>query len=546
MVYTHGRGLFESANMSFVSSRKVTMRYDILHRKPNEDIGTLSTHAILHENAVLADNGALCVVTGKRTGRSPKVKRVIDHPSIRNKINWNQYNIPYDPDLFELGWRIALHRANAGSPLFYSNDLWGGTHPQYRIPLEAYTEYAWHQQFIRTVVPKDAAAPHDESKTWTLLNLPSFEAPKALKMEEEAGIWIDYVGKRILALGLRYGGENKKAFFCVENYELPLLGVLTMHCSVVVTDNGKVVWMFGLSGTGKTTHATSDRFLMVGDDMFAYSPDGITSQLEDGCYPSIIKLSAKNEPGIYKAVNRFGSILENVVLHDGTPDFNDGKFTQNTRGAYPLSHIARRTEKVLVGKPDYIIFLTCDAHGVLPPLGLLPTKEAAIYHYLSGYTSKVGRTLASAGKAIEPTFSSYFGEDFYPLRPDIYVDLFTKMLEDAKPKVALVNTGYTGGSAEDGTGLRFDIPSSRAAINAFVEALDGKDGYANLPEFNLIIPRRVDGLSDEERNPTFAWKGREDEYEKRTKVLADAFSKNWDKKFPALAKELRDAGLPRN
>jgi len=522
------------------------MSYNIPQRKPNEDFGTLTTHAIRHENAILAENGALCVTTGKRTGRSPKVKRVVDHPSIHDKINWNRYNIPYDPELFELGWRIALHHAKEGPPLFYSNDLFGGTHPKYRIPLEAYTEYAWHQHFIRTVVPKDAGAPRT-GEAYTLLNLPSFEVPKALKMEEEAGIWIDYVGKRILALGLKYGGENKKAFFCVENFEIPLMGGLTMHCAVVVTKDGKVVWLFGLSGTGKTTHASSQVLTMLGDDMHAYTPDWITSQLEGGCYPSIINLSKEKEPVVWEAVNQYGSVLENVILHEGVPDFNDGTLTQNTRGAYPLSHVKRRTDSLLVGKPDYIIFLTCDAHGTIPPLSILKSREAVLHHYLSGYTSAVGRTLSGAGKAIAPTFSSYFGEDFYPLLPSYYVDLFSRMYDTCKPTVALINTGYTGGSADDGRGHRFDIPVSRRVIEAVVHGeITEKDCTVFIPELNLWVPPHIDGVKDEERLPSLAWADRKDDYIARCKQLGADFGANWDKKFPTLAKEIRDAGLPRS
>ncbi|MBI2120607.1 MAG: phosphoenolpyruvate carboxykinase (ATP) [Parcubacteria group bacterium] len=514
-------------------------------RLPNESISSLVRHALMREQAKLSKDGALCVCTGARTGRSPNDRYIVANRSIADSINWNAFNTPYDPEQFELRWEEALAYARTLPPLFHSNDLWIGTHPTFRIPLNVYTEYAWHQMFARTTIPKSRT--HDTNdKPVTLLNLPSFTTdPKRHGTRSDAALWLDLAGRRILALGLNYAGEIKKAGFTFANYELPRKGVLTMHCSVVVTGTGKVVWMFGLSGTGKTTHATSDNFRMVGDDMFSYSPDGVTAQLEDGCYPSVIKLSPTNEPAIYSAVNRSGALLENVVLHRGVPDFDDGRFTQNTRAAYPLSHIENRTAEVNVGRPDYVIFLTCDANGILPPLSILRSREQILYHYLSGYTSKIGRTVVGSVKGVSPTFSSFFGEDFYPGHSALYADLFEKMLLDCKPTVALVNTGYTGGSA-DGGGRRFDIPTSRRIINAVVDGhIAAEDCNVCMPEINLFIPPQASYMEDEERDPRIAFRNKPEDFTARTNELQAAFAANWDKKFPTLDRATRDAGLPR-
>ena len=527
-------------------------------RTPNEPTNILTRHAIMHEGCWPTNDGALCAWTGdpdcwtglERTGRSPKDRYFVAHSEVRDKINWNKLNVPFESKPFEKIWKEALeHAAGLKHPLFCSNDLWIGTHSKYQIPIQPFTKYAWHQLFIRTMIPKGRIHTAQDNP-WALLNLPSFHVdPKEYGTNSEDGLWIDFVQRRILAAGLKYAGENKKAGFVVANYDFPARNVFTMHCSVVVTETGKVVWIFGLSGTGKTTHAMSERHWVVGDDMFLYSlDDGQTCQLEDGCYPSVLNLSREREPIIHRAVNQSGAILENVVLRDGRPDFDDPRYTQNVRAAFPLSHIGdKRIPGGKVSKPDFIIFLECDAYGVRPPVSVLRSPEQAAYYYLSGYTSQVGRTVVGSTHAFAPVHSMAYGEDFFPGYPVEYLNLFRMVLHQTGATVAIVNTGWTGGSADDLiSGRRLSIPTSRITLDVVIDGVVRADTESEyVPEWNLWIPTHIPGVEDRNRDPRIIWKGRETQYQELCRELQMAFAKNWDAKFAEVSRSIRDAGPPR-
>jgi len=507
----------------------------------NLGVAALYEEAVKRGEGAITAEGPIVCSTGKFTGRSPNDKFIVAEASSERNVGWGKVNRPIDEASFN-GIFARMQAFAAGKELFVQ-DCYAGADPAYRLPIRVITEKAWHSLFARHmfIVERDAAKRADHEPQFTVIDLPTFTAnPGTDKTNSETFILVNFAKRLVLIGGTNYAGEIKKSIFTVMNYLLPLKDVMPMHCSANIGEGGDAALFFGLSGTGKTTLSSDPHRQLIGDDEHGWSADGVFN-FEGGCYAKMIRLSAEAEPQIYATTRRFGTVLENVTFdpHTRTLDLNDDKATENTRGAYPLEFINNSVPSGQGGHPTNIVMLTADAFGVLPPIARL-SPEAAMYHFLSGYTAKVAGTERGVTEP-KATFSTCFGAPFMVWDPNVYAKLLGERIAQHHSRVWLVNTGWTGGPY--GVGSRMKIAHTRAMINAALSGALATAAVQRDPVFNLDVPTSCPGVPADVLNPRNTWKDKA-AYDQQARKLATMFVENF-KTFEATASPAVKAAGPK-
>jgi len=461
----------------------------------------LYEHSLVRGETQLAKGGALSAETGVHTGRSPKDKFVVRDATTEDAVWWEN-NGAITPEHFER--LLGDFLAHAEGKELFAQDLYGGADPAYRVRARVYTEYAWHSLFIRNLLIRPEVG---ELRSFvpdlTIIDLPSFKAdPARHGCRSETIIACDFTRKIVLIGGTSYAGEMKKSVFTYLNFVLPALNVMPMHCSANVGHGGDVAVFFGLSGTGKTTLSADPNRILLGDDEHGWGPNGVFN-FEGGCYAKTIRLSREAEPEIFETTQRFGTVLENVIIDPLTrvPNFDDASKTENTRCAYPLDFIPNASPTGRAGIPKNIVMLTCDAFGVLPPIAKLTPAEA-MYHFLSGYTAKVAGTEKGV-KDPEATFSTCFGAPFMPRHPSVYGNLLRDLIAKHHVDCWLVNTGWTGGKY--GVGRRMPIRVTRRLLTAALDGSLSRADFRRDPYFGFAVPTSVPGVEPHILYPVKTW-----------------------------------------
>jgi phosphoenolpyruvate carboxykinase (ATP) len=494
---------------------------------------------LMRNEGKLTSTGAVSASTGKYTGRSPKDKFIVKEASVADKIAWGAVNQPISEEHFNKLYTKVLEYLKEKEELFIFKGF-AGADRNYRLPIQVINEYAWHNLFVHQLFirPTEEELTTHESG-FTIVSAPNFKADPVIDgTNSEAFIMISFEKRIVLIGGTEYAGEMKKSIFSIMNFLLPEQDIFSMHCSANVGEEGDVALFFGLSGTGKTTLSADSNRKLIGDDEHGWSDNGVFN-IEGGCYAKCVNLSHEKEPQIFDAI-KFGSVLENVVIDGQTriADYNDTTLTENTRAAYPMHAIDNIVLPSVAGHPNTIIFLTADASGVLPPISKL-SKEQAMYHFLSGYTSKLAGTERGVTSP-QATFSTCFGSPFLPLDASRYAEMLGEKIEKHDAKVFLVNTGWTGG--EYGVGKRMNLGYTRAMIQAALSGELAKAETAKHDIFGLEVPRHVPGVPDEVLMPEQTWADK-DAYKAKAIELANEFKENF-KKFDSVSEAIINLGGP--
>jgi phosphoenolpyruvate carboxykinase (ATP) len=506
------------------------------NRLVNLSRATLYEEAVRRREGLIAAEGPLVCQTGPHTGRSPNDKFFVREPSSESHIAWGAVNKPLSSLHFQALYQDLT--ASLEDTELYVQECYAGADPEYRLPVRVITEFAWHSLFARNLLNQRPGG-DDAKDPFTIIDAPSFTAdPERHGSRSGAIIAVNFAERLVLIAGTSYAGEIKKSVFTALNYLLPLQGVLPMHCSANVGGSGDVALFFGLSGTGKTTLSSDPERRLIGDDEHGWSDRGVFN-FEGGCYAKTIRLSADAEPQIYGTTRRFGTVLENVAIHPHTRelDLNDDRLTENTRAAYPISFIEHSVLTGMGDHPKNVIMLTADAFGVVPPIARL-SPEAAMYHFLSGYTAKVAGTEKGVTEP-KATFSTCFASPFIPLSPGVYAKMLGERIARHDARVWLVNTGWTGGPY--GSGSRMKIEHTRAMIRAALSGALDKVAYARDPVFNLELPASCPDVPAAVLQPRTTWP-KADDYDRQAEKLARMFAENFKTFEAGVDRAVRDAG----
>lgn len=518
-----------------------TQAIDALIHKPSSHFQLTTTELykkiLKREEAELTELGAINAKTGEYTGRSPKDKYIVDNPQVKDDIDWGPINQPISEEKFLNLYYQVIEYLDQKEEVFVFNG-YAGSDKDSQLDLTVVNEFAWHNLFAQNLFIKPSSK-EEASKIkadFTIISAPTFKAnPEKDGTRSETFVIISFKHKTVLIGGTEYAGEMKKSIFSVMNYLLPEQDIMSMHCSANVGHKGDVALFFGLSGTGKTTLSADPNRKLIGDDEHGWNENGVFN-IEGGCYAKAIHLSEEKEPQIFNAI-RYGTVLENCVVDaHGYVDFDDNKLTENTRAAYPIHHIDNIVVPSKASHPNTIIFLTADAFGVLPPISKL-SKDQAMYHFLSGFTSKLAGTERGITEP-QPSFSTCFGAPFLPLNAKVYADLLGRLIDKHDVDVYLVNTGWTGGKY--GEGNRIELRHTRKMVN---DAISGKLKNTEFEEdhiFGLSIPKTVEDVPTTILQPINAWTNKE-AYDKQARDLVARFKDNF-KKFGPETEHLEKSG----
>ena len=487
----------------------------------------LTKKTIENKQGTISDTGALVVQTGKFTGRSPKDRYLVKDNMTSKRVWWGDINIPFSLQDFDSLYKKML--ASLTNKTLYARDVFAGADKRYRIGIRIFNETPWANLFVHNMfIQPDKKELNNFQQDWLVINIPSFHADPKIDHTRKSNFTIVNFSKKVIIIGgSGYTGEIKKSIFSVLNYTLPTTeNVLPMHCSANVDDGGTTALFFGLSGTGKTTLSTDKETRLIGDDEHGWTPDNKVFNFEGGCYAKVVDLTRQKEPNIFDAIKK-GALLENVIINqDGHIDYSDTTITQNTRVSYPLNHIRNTANPSIGEQTKHIFFLTADAFGVLPPITILNPDQAA-YHFISGYTAKIGGTEEGIQKP-QPFFSACFGAPFMPLHPCTYARLLAKKIEENEISVWLINTGWTGGPF--GVGYRIRLQHTRAMIEAARTGLLNPNynytDYHIHSVFGIAQPRTCPGVPDSILSPRQTWNDDEAFY-KQAHKLARAFHRNF-------------------
>ena len=506
----------------------------------NAAVPVLYEQAILRKEGQIISSGALATLSGEKTGRSPKDKRVVDHPESSDNIWWGDINIPLSERTYDINKQRALDYLNTRDQL-YCVDGFAGWDEDYRQKVRIVCANAYHALFMHNMLirpTKEQLATFGDPD-YVIFNAGAFPAnPKTNEMKSSTSVNVNFEAQEMVILGTQYAGEMKKGVFTIMNYLMPKQDVLSMHCSANEGEDKDVSIFFGLSGTGKTTLSADPRRDLIGDDEHCWTDKSVFN-IEGGCYAKAIDLSAEKEPEIFQAI-RYGAVLENVVYgEDRNVDFEDTTITENTRASYPVEYIPNNKIPCIGGHPKNVVLLTCDAFGVLPPVSKL-SPEQAMYHFISGYTAKVAGTEVGVTEP-EATFSACFGAAFMVWHPAKYAELLAMRIAKHGSHAWLINTGWTGGPY--GTGSRMSLKYTRAIIDAMHEGgLDNVETEED-PIFGLQIPTSCPGVPSEILNPRNTWTDK-DAFDEKAKHLAGLFRENFTK-FEEGASEAIKGAAPR-